>query len=110
MCQVNYYRVKRRGVFAHVPTFTGVYFVGCEGFIKIGLARDIKHRLKMAETFVPFPLEFLYGVCCEDVAAAKVLEAGFHTQFKHLRTRGEWFRDEGTIRAYLTTRRENPAA
>ena len=78
-----------------------VYFAQCEGFIKIGHAKNVKRRLKDIETLLPFTLTVLHAVPCASKAEAVQYEAELHAQFALLRHRGEWFAHEGRLRDYL---------
>lgn len=85
------------------PALSGVYFVRCGGFVKIGHAKNIKTRLKGIETLVPFPLALVHHVPCETTADACTIEQQFHDRFRRHRHRGEWFRLDEPVRAFLTS-------
>lgn len=78
-----------------------VYFiqVGEAGPVKIGTTRDPKKRLQILQCANPDVLELRLAVPEAD-------EAIFHRRFSHLRIRGEWFRFDGSLRAFL--RSPNP--
>lgn len=79
---------------------TGVYFVRCGSFVKIGRAKDVKARIASAATFVPYELELLHlEPTSPDQLAAR--EAAYHVQFAALRHRGEWFRLDGALQSFL---------
>lgn len=73
-----------------------VYFIqaGEAGPVKIGTTRDPQKRLRMLQCAHPDVLELRLAVPEAD-------EVLFHQRFSHLRIRGEWFRFEGTLRAFL---------
>ncbi len=66
-----------------------VYFVECQGWVKIGVAVEPKVRFSGQRSFNPFPLTVL-----------KIIDGGFweeenwHKKFNHLRGHGEWFKGE----------------
>lgn len=73
-----------------------IYFVRCQSFIKIGLARDISSRLHSLSTGCPWPIDlvaFMYG----NVEQERLL----HNRFRDLRHRNEWFREEGDLVLFL---------
>lgn len=84
--------------------FSGVYFIRCEGFVKIGYARDVRLRLKSIGTHTPFPIEPLGFIECQDIETAKSLEAALHEKFHHLRERFEWFRLDRSLRDHIASR------
>lgn len=73
-----------------------VYFISNGNHVKIGSARDPRARLA----------ELQIGTSTE-LSLIKTEVGGFprendlHRQFNHLRIRGEWFRLDGTLAAYL---------
>lgn len=71
------------------PALNGswIYFVGCEGFVKIGTTNNVKARLSALRTGSPFPVGLL-GL----IPGGAADEAGIHALFKAGRVRGEWFR------------------
>lgn len=76
-----------------------VYFIGAEGGpIKIGKATDVKKRLSSHQTSNPEALR-VYGVMRGD-------ESAIHQKFEHLRLRGEWFRREPELLAFISGNRD----
>ena len=65
---------------------TWVYFVGCAGFVKIGVTNNVPGRLSALRTASPFPVGLL-GL----VEGTAKDEADLHGYFKAKRVRGEWF-------------------
>lgn len=63
-----------------------VYFVWCEGFVKIGRTLDIKERLSDLRTGNPFPITVL-GV----IEGTKKLESQLHKKYRNQKVHGEWF-------------------
>lgn len=86
-------------------TGTGfVYFIAASGTgnVKIGFsADDPNKRLRSLQTGCPNELELLYS---EPGAVAD--EKAYHALFAHLRVRGEWFRDDTELRAFLDSKIE----
>jgi hypothetical protein len=82
-----------------------VYFIRAEGsgLVKIGFAVDPWIRLNKLKTDCPWP-----------VVMAAIIEGGvdrereMHDRFAALRSRGEWFRDEGALSAYIAENATEP--
>lgn len=84
--------------------FSGVYFIACESFVKIGYAYDVRTRLGSLRVANPFEVKPLGFVQCESAASARELEASLHEIFAELHAAREWFRDDGRIREYAASR------
>lgn len=80
------------------PTcYGGVYFVRCEGFIKIGMSEDVRGRLVSLRRVIPMdvePLGYIQASCKE----ALKIERKWHMEFSMLRHRYEWFNDDAQLR------------
>ncbi len=63
-----------------------VYFIHTGEFIKIGIARDVQHRMRQLQGSNPQDMEL---IACFD--GSRELEERLHDRFKHCRHRGEWF-------------------
>lgn len=73
------------------------YFIRCQNFVKIGIARDPEARRDNMQTGNPFLLTVVHvieGNC----------EADLHRKFFKHRVRGEWFWNEGELRDWLDAR------
>ena len=80
---------------------SGVYFLECAGFIKIGFASNVYRRAAQIRSHNPLlvtPLGFQQERRADAVV---MLEQALHAQFKEHRHRAEWFRDCEQIRAYV---------
>ncbi len=75
-----------------------VYFIQAGDYVKIGYATDIKVRTKTLDTGSPFELVLL-----RQERGNMDDEARYHKQFAELRVRGEWFRHEGPLAAYIAS-------
>lgn len=75
---------------------SGVYFIRCGEFIKIGRASDIDYRFAALQGSVPFEL-VLVGIISTPPTESDVAEREHHRRFKRFRVRGEWFREEGEL-------------
>lgn len=73
-----------------------VYFLRCQGFVKIGFTTDPARRLLNCRVGNPFPVEIAAMVFGDEE-----LEAALHSRFRKLRHRDEWFRDEGSLCALV---------
>ena len=72
-----------------------VYLIKCmnkDGFIKIGVAKDIQSRLDTMQTGCPYRLELLASIRCISRGQAYEMERKLHILFKKHRIRGEWFK------------------
>lgn len=80
---------------AKIETFfrvtTGVYFLACEGYVKIGKARDVVARCAAIAATNPCAVTPLGWIPCASVEAAYVVEHQLHKDLKDSRHRGEWF-------------------
>lgn len=78
-----------------------VYFVQSTqgGLIKIGVATELKKRLKGLQSMCPIPL-----VCLGIVPGYAELEQSLHTRFAMYRRHGEWFEPSDELLTYI---REN---
>lgn len=76
-----------------------IYVIECEGFVKIGLGFMPEGRLQQLQVGCPFKLH-LVGTFAGTADDEKAL----HSRFARLRHRGEWFRREGEIEAWLNAR------
>lgn len=83
------------------PATSGVYFVRCREFIKIGSTGNARKRLASLSVSIPYELDLLAFLGTPDRQSAYVLEKRLHEQFASCRFRGEWFRDHADIRAFI---------
>ncbi len=79
-----------------------VYFLEMGEFIKIGRSSDIRRRIQSFEGFLPLPTKLLHQIpgTCDT-------ETDLHRKFKHLRTKGEWFRATDELRGFIASLIEN---
>lgn len=76
---------------------TCIYFIGPEnGPIKIGKAKNVKHRLSGIQVGYPHKL-FIHGV----MLASPRAETALHAKFSSARLNGEWFERTPEILAYI---------
>ena len=83
---------------ADIRPRSGTYFIAepDTGLVKIGRAYDVAQRLGSLQVGNPRPLMILLVV--ED------RESDVHQKFNHLRVRGEWFRRDAEMDAYIAER------
>ena len=76
-----------------------VYFFQSTGTqaVKIGKTYDLQKRKKRIESSIGFSIELLKAIRVPDAS----YERAIHKQFKHLRLKGEWFRLDADLRAYI---------
>lgn len=80
---------------------TGVYFIQCGEFVKIGYAADVDERFNFLAVANPQPLTLLHLLPHDLPLLAKATEVVLHARFASSRHRGEWFRLYPDIRRYL---------
>lgn len=73
-----------------------VYFIACEGFVKIGTSSDVKARLRTMRAMNPLPLTLLLVI-----VGGQPVEREMHMRFAAHRHRDEWFRLDGDLREFL---------
>ena len=72
------------------------------GLIKLGYSSDPRSRLRELQTGSSSPLHLLYYESVGS-ADAHLIEHCLHTDFAHLRVRGEWFRlSDSEARNYIS--------
>ena len=81
----------------------GVYFVQSGGFIKIGVAFDVRARWAGERTDNPHPVERLgyIPVRGDTCTMAYALERELHERFASYRHRGEWFRANAGLLEFI---------
>lgn len=70
-----------------------VYFMECEGFIKIGKAVHPEGRLEALQTGNPFEISILLTIDADEKQMHKIFASCHHS--------GEWFRREGALDNFL---------
>lgn len=79
-----------------------VYFVVGNNLVKIGAtSTDVRMRLTGLQTGSPVPLSLL---ALQSSSNVYDLERRLHQRFRRFRVRGEWFKFEGPLRAYIRKR------
>lgn len=73
-----------------------VYFLEMGEFIKIGFSSNVGKRMEALSGGVPQEVRLLH-----DMPGTFEDETELHKRFKHLRARGEWFRKEPELLAYI---------
>jgi hypothetical protein len=75
-----------------------VYFIqeGADGPIKIGYSADPQQRIRQLQTGARAQLHML-----RTIEGSMGVERRLHRQFAHLRLRGEWFKPEPELLAYI---------
>lgn len=89
---------------------TGVYFVRCGSYVKIGYASDVRKRLQQLVCGSPYPFVLLAVHSCDTVDAAKDLEDSYHEIFESCLHRYEWFVLGPRLEATITTLRQKADA
>jgi len=90
-----------------------VYFIRCEGFIKIGKAQRPEARVKaIRRGGIKFPtrLDLDTAELIATEPGGLVREKELHARFAHLRHTGEWFREAPELTEYIDTLKESSNA
>jgi hypothetical protein len=76
-----------------------IYFIACEGFVKIGVTtrESAASRMEALQTGNPFALSIIHT---EKGGHEK--EKRLHERFASLRVRGEWFKYDGQLVEYVS--------
>lgn len=64
-----------------------VYFIRCEGYVKVGYSSNPSSRLRALAVMCPFPCHVI-----GKIPGGKKYEADIHVQLKDHHHRGEWFK------------------
>ena len=67
---------------------TYIYAIECEGFVKIGIAKDVHKRLSVAQVSSPFELKLLTKWLTNNAIED---EQALHDRLEQYHVRGEWF-------------------
>jgi hypothetical protein len=78
------------------PGGGSIYFVAVDRFIKIGFSTGTYSRIAQMQTGSPFEI-----VLIADVPGTEQSEQIMHDKFKSLHERGEWFRRDAGLLAYI---------
>lgn len=78
------------------PDHSGVYFIQCGPFVKIGCARSIRRRFQSLQQNIPFRLT-LVGVVEAPIERLLEVERSYHARFASAHQVAEWFRLEGEL-------------
>jgi hypothetical protein len=98
--QSDWIKGKRRGpALANKPERGVVYFIRSGAHVKIGFTTDLEKRLSTLQTATVDGIELLGTIACTSDR-----ERLFHINFGRCRHRGEWFRIEGDLEAFLRDR------
>lgn len=73
-----------------------LYFIKCGEFLKIGIAADVRKRVKDMEMNNPHEMEVIHVML-----GKRKEEKELHLRFADYRHRNEWFRFEGELREYV---------
>ncbi len=75
-----------------------IYFVTCEGDfpIKIGMSSNVVERMRDIRTALPFE-----PILLASFQGTSRDERDIHKRFDHLKLRGEWFRRDDDLLAYI---------
>lgn len=78
-------------------TYQGfVYFLECEGRIKIGFAKNVENRIRALTTSAPRPIRLL-----ATMEGTRDDERKLHERFAIYRTHGEWFNPGDRLTEYI---------
>lgn len=87
------------------PKGSWVYFVAdTAARVKIGFSKTPLHRLQQIQQGTGMACRIL-GV----LPGGRDVEEKIHTQFEHLRTRGEWFKDDASTHDFIAKKCQPPS-
>lgn len=75
----------------------GVYVIGFDAYVKIGVSADVKTRLFALQEHLPAKLT-IYRIF---VGEGREGEAALHRHYADYRLRGEWFRKDGRLADWI---------
>jgi hypothetical protein len=78
----------------------GVYFVRAGEFVKIGFAKDVRHRYGFISQMCPHPCELIAVIPTKNENQSRDIERSLHARFKDYRHKLEWFRYTPEIESY----------
>ena len=73
-----------------------LYFVQCGEYVKIGIAADVRKRVRDMEMHNPYEMKILHVM-----PGKRKEEKELHKRFATYRRRNEWFWFEGELREYV---------
>jgi hypothetical protein len=77
--------------------YAGVYVVGFDRFVKIGMSADVSQRLTAIQDWLPLKIK-VHQIF---IGEGRKCEIALHQRFSQYRLRGEWFRSEGLLVAWI---------
>ena len=82
-----------------------LYFMRCEGYVKIGVSQDPKRRLTQirgGSALMPVGMDYRQTEIVRVIPGAGAREYPTHWQFSHLRHTGEWFTETPELTDYIS--------
>lgn len=76
----------------------GIYIIGFSNYLKIGWSDAVLDRIEYLQQFMPEKLTL-----CGIIEAEQRVEFIAHRRFSAYRLRGEWFRNDGEIKAWAVS-------
>lgn len=86
---------------AEAPSWVYFVFNKDSNAIKIGIAKNVKNRLRSLQTSSPAKLELLATIKRENSRTAKELEKFLHDKFSSFWITGEWFEAQYELMNYI---------
>jgi len=72
-----------------------------DGYLKIGIATDLKERLKGIQTNCPYEVYYYKAIVMFSETSARLAEKALHNKFKKYQTIGEWFKYDSAISKWI---------
>jgi predicted DNA-binding transcriptional regulator AlpA len=91
--------VRKRQPRGEAHQYAGVYVIGFSEYIKIGMSANVTDRLAAIQDWLPVKMT-VHQIF---VTEGRRLELDLHHRFSEYRLRGEWFRLEGRLAAWIET-------
>lgn len=78
-----------------------VYFIKCNGYIKIGISTSLAKRFQDIDGMNPQDIKILAAINFNNNRQAKMVESLLHHKFKHLNKKKEWFTCTQELQNYI---------
>lgn len=86
-----------------IGPLSGVYFIQCQSFVKIGISVNVERRYGSIKNANPYPIRPLGFIKVVSPEEMQCMEVALHDLFKSSHHRGEWFRDSEELRVYIAS-------
>jgi len=85
---LRHFVARRDGMPADVKASGHIYLIQFLHYYKIGLSRNVKRRMQDISNHLPEPATLMHAIPTNNMRRGEIV---LHTEYAHLRGRGEWF-------------------